>query len=129
MDQETKAALERLCREAPEKETNEYARRVATLTGGLPVYLGWTGDFFLTPQGEVMFYDSEREVIEPVCEEDWRLYALVKASQKFPELLSLVPARPENAVECVQCKGSGTVTIGSVTVDCGKCSSTGWQIL
>jgi hypothetical protein len=43
MDEETKAAIIRLSREAAENAPDEANRLAAALTGGVPVYRAWTG--------------------------------------------------------------------------------------
>ena len=123
MDQQTTAALIRLCQARAENARDDYERRAAAVTGGLPVYSDWTGVVVLTPQGDVMYCDDERATAEPPSEDGWRLLALVKAARRYPELISLLPTRPANSALCSRCGGSGFM-FGNF--DCGYCMGIGW---
>ena len=104
----------------------EHAKR-----GRLLLMRDWTAAFVLDPEGEVWIIDTEYgKPPEPGTEKDRRL-ALFQGLRRFPELLSLLPARPEDAVTCSGCEGTGILPInfevpalrGSVVCRCG---GAGW---
>jgi hypothetical protein len=72
----------------------------------------------------VLFYDSEQKTVEPVAN-DWRIVSFVRAARKFPELRSLLPVRPEDAVTCPKCGGTG---FRFEKFGCGECRETGWVL-
>jgi hypothetical protein len=123
MDDRTAAALSRLCEEATH-DVAEEVRRVAILTGGLPVWSDMGGVLILKPDGSVLEYDKEEGTVRPASERSHTL-ALVEAALKHPELRALGPERPPEAHTCPQCSGSGVV-MGNVV--CGVCMRTGWLL-
>jgi hypothetical protein len=48
---------------------------------------------------------------------------LVIASERIPELRSLLPPRPTDAIDCARCSGSGWFLGGVV---CPDCDGLGW---
>jgi hypothetical protein len=100
------------------------SKEVAEATGALLVYADMGGALAVTPGGEVVYYDLDRKVTG-VPEEKWRIVALRKAAQKFPELRDLAPERPGNAVSCPACAGRGVVL---ERFDCGACWGAGWVV-
>ena len=75
----------------------------------LPLYLDWSGGWAISSDGEVISFLYE-EPFDLKVEDDTRICNMVlfQGSKKYPELRSLVPERPSNAVECPHCKGAGT---------------------
>jgi len=57
------------------------------------------------------------------ADEHERRASLVIASERMPELRSMLPTRPPNAVGCTRCSGSGWF-IGKVV--CPDCDGLGW---
>lgn len=49
---------------------------------------------------------------------------------KFPELLSILPKRGKNAVDCENCSATGWIEIGedSFSIVCQQCGGLGWII-
>lgn len=111
----------RLSRQAASK--SDELSDCAAITGAVPVYADAGGVLLITPDGGVVQYDPETGGVVPVRDGPWRTLALVKAARKFPELAGLGPRRPETAVECSACRGSGVI-VGDL--DCATCSGTGW---
>ena len=123
--QETADAIRRLSREAALSGQPEEVRPAAAQTGGVPVYCDMGGILLVTAEGIVLTYDDSGAVrVEP--EEGWRTVALVHAARKFPELEPLRPIKPEGALPCAACSGTGPVFD---KIDCGACFAAGWQPL
>ena len=98
----------------------ETARR----TGGLPVYGDLGGTITLTPQGEVLMYDEESETVTAVTERMWQDVALASLAKWYPDLQDLLPTRPEAALGCPNCSGSGWMMDGRLF--CRLCRGLGW---
>ena len=99
-------------------------RTVARTTNALPVYSDWSGSLAVTPDGEVLFYDSESGQVTPVTDDAWSIVAAVSAAQKYPDLRDMLPDRPPTAKSCGVCSGTGRQMPGKAF--CGKCSGLGW---
>jgi hypothetical protein len=115
-------ALERLIDTAASSVEPVSTREAAIATGALPVYCDLGGFLAITAGGKVLHYDPERKLVSAVVDETWRRAALVHAVRKHPELSELFP-RPNTAVVCPQCGGSGLL-MGKA--DCGWCMGAGW---
>jgi hypothetical protein len=124
IDETTAAALRRLVTAAKsDASTEEHRRITATITDGLPVYAGWGGTLVVTAEGEVLLHDSENGTVAVETDPRSRLFARVKAAQRFSELSALLPTRSEKSADCSLCNGEGRVFD---LVDCGRCLSLGW---
>lgn len=95
----------------------------ARATGALPVHCDMGGCLLLGHDGSVrrLDFESGSVVLEPL--QKWVLLARVKAARKFPELVHLMPHRPEGAELCPSCNGTGII-LGHL--DCATCSSLGF---
>jgi hypothetical protein len=96
----------------------------------LPLYAGWTGTTYLTTAGEFWFRNCEYNPprIENDLNESSKLVSLVLAAERHPQLASLLPSRPDGAINCDECDGKGQITIGNVSnLICGQCSALGWR--
>jgi hypothetical protein len=114
--------------------TREAARgpqfaQLVTQSGGMHLYGTIGHDAYLRPDGSVCFYRAVDWTNDPDTYE-WREAdhlerwgVLVLATKRYPEFLELLPARPADAPDCVQCGGSGRV-IADVT--CPDCGGLGW---
>jgi hypothetical protein len=52
----------------------------------------------------------------------------VLAAERHPQLVSLLPPRPDDATNCGECDGKGKITVGNVSnIICGQCSALGWR--
>jgi hypothetical protein len=101
-------------------------KSAASLHHALPVYSDLGGTLFITSELKVLMSQSDDSLsIVPESSEDWRLVALVSASEKFPALRCLLPARPADMPQCAQCGGSGKIK----QFRCGECFGLGWQSL
>jgi hypothetical protein len=94
----------------------------AKAAGGLPVYSDMSGTLLITEAGEIVWYDAERSVVEPMDDPLWVTVALVSASRQYPSLGELRPSRPTTAGDCKACDGTGAFK----NMICGKCGGTGW---
>ena len=119
------AALARLTAEARTDATVDVAREAAVATGGLPVHCDMGGVLVVTAGGDVNYYDPEHKTTSRVADSRWRTLALVKAARNHPELASLRPAMPVDAMACTSCSGTGRVF---EVADCGQCMGTGWLV-
>jgi hypothetical protein len=74
----------------------------------LPLIADMSGFFAIDLSGEIKgcLYDTPT-VSEVVTDEQTLNSIMFRASKRFPELASLVPERPYNAIECPACNGSG----------------------
>lgn len=100
-------------------------RDLAEATRALPVYSDMGGTLLLTPGGEILMRAHDTD--EPPAPESspcWRLIALVRASERHPELAALLPRRPADAPACAECGGAGHVFNSAI---CGACFGLGWR--
>lgn len=58
-----------------------------------------------------------------VEEASFTMYALVCGAKKYPLLQALLPARPSDAADCLECQGTGWFM---KNLGCGECWSLGW---
>ncbi|MGH9870579.1 MAG: hypothetical protein ACREAA_20775 [Candidatus Polarisedimenticolia bacterium] len=97
----------------------------------LPVSADMGGALLIRPSGEVILVhsnqpwglESEHEV---VTDPGWRTIAFVEAGERFPSLSFLRPERPDTAVDCPSCGGTGRVPFADQKVMCGACHALGW---
>jgi hypothetical protein len=120
----TKAALRRRANEA-RTSPNPHFREAAALTRGVPVHADMGGTLVIDLDGDVVAINGEDGSVSKV-DDAWRLVALTKAANLFPELAELRPQRPPDANTCAACKGCGAVKLFGHSLDCGVCYSTGW---
>lgn len=92
----------------------------------LPLAKEWTGYHFLTPGGDLLWYDDETGAWAPEKSPRARLGALVSGARLYVDLGDLLPRRPPSAVDCPQCNGVGEIKAGDVVVSCAPCMSLGW---
>lgn len=96
----------------------------------LPLMFEMSGCYAIRANGEVVsfLYDDERDLR---LETDPRILniALFQGSKRHPELATLVPPRPDDAIECSHCDGTGiekmTASLGLDNFVC-YCGGLGW---
>ena len=98
---------------------------VARIYEALPVYSDVGGTLFLTPRSRILCLPTDSVDLQEEHSPEWRLVALVRAVEKFPELHPLLPVRPDNAPACAACSGRGSVAGG---LRCGACLGLGWPV-
>lgn len=91
---------------------------------------------FLTLDGRVIVHDDFPDDAEPREAKDVKeMYTAISVGAKrrnAPELLSLLPSRPETAIDCVACENSGWRQFGlgidgkPVEIVCWDCGGVGW---
>lgn len=84
------------------------------------------GILVLRSDGSVAHYDPETDRMREVHDDEagrWRTFALIQAARQFPELGALYPPRPNDAIVCSECAGSGARYESFI---CGACLGTGW---
>jgi|SRR5882724_3712445 len=94
----------------------------------LPINLDIGGATLLRPDGELLslgWGEAPGVETDPVL----RTGALVVGARKHPELAQLLPNRPEGALTCEACGGTGEIHVGGRTIGalCGKCGALGWR--
>jgi hypothetical protein len=98
--------------------------------GYLLLVRDWTEDVVLSRGGEMLVIDTE-EGLPPRPATDWeQRIALFRSIAKYPELLSFLPPRPHDAMECPGCSGTGVLAMRFVDpklrhVVC-RCGGAGW---
>lgn len=55
-----------------------------------------------------------------------RSLSIVAASERWPEIVQLLPPRPAAASDCSTCRGQGGGMNGQTTVLCRDCGALGW---
>ncbi len=94
----------------------------------LPLYVGWSSTLGLQPDGSFVRWDQEAATpgLKPLSSRYWRRMAISQGVKHYPELASLIPLRPAEAVTCSVCGGSGTLA-GAPQIVC-ECGGAGWSI-
>jgi hypothetical protein len=118
-----KDAIRLLTLKAAQEPESSVSRTVADAIGALSVYADMSGALALTAEGEVVHYDFENGSTS-VPEQKMRIFARVRAAQRFHELRELAPRRPDSATSCPICSGRGEIP--DYGMYCGHCSGTGW---
>src|SRR4051794_33986845 len=72
----------------------------------LPLYIVREGFYGLRADGAVMLARWQEDPIE-VHDARPRLRAIAQAAHQFPGLADLLPPRPDDALTCARCRGSG----------------------
>jgi len=113
-----------LARAVAESSPWDHLRTAAIRVPGLPVYADMGGVLVIKSDGSVALYREEQDLVEPVDRDPWRTLALIQAARTYPaELHALQPTRPDDAIPCEDCDGTGELH----TAICGACLGAGWQ--
>jgi hypothetical protein len=105
-------------------ESGEAFAQTARRHNALPLAEGWFAWALLTAEGEVL-EASEDGAVSPASE-PLRTMFLVAGSERYPELIALLPARSSACVDCPRCGGTGRMKHGTGKVRCHECRSLGW---
>lgn len=110
-------------------EAKEYARTQNRLL----LIRDWTADVVLDPEGESWLIDTDGGQPARITTPEERHGALFRGLYPYPELLSLLPARPADAVTCPQCEGTGMhpavyANPALRSIIC-PCSGAGWTVV
>lgn len=122
------AAVERRIREYLTGPDGPIPHDLVRRLEALPVHADAGGIVFLTPDGRVLALPDD-PADAPAVEADpqWRLVALVRAAEAYPELAVLLPARDAASEDCTECVGTGRVRVGPARFLCGACHGLGWR--
>jgi hypothetical protein len=90
----------------------------------LPLAEGWFAWALLTEQGDVL-EAAEDGTVSPAAE-PLRTMFLVAGSERYPQLLALLPMRASTSIDCTRCGGTGRMKFGNAKVRCHECRSLGW---
>ena len=97
--------------------------------------LGLGPAMYLTLDGRVIIHAYMDDEVPSEASEPKEVYAAIVIGAKTrnaPELLSLLPQRPQDAVDCAACKGGGWVSFGKdahgepIEIVCWGCGGVGW---
>jgi hypothetical protein len=108
---------------------DEVDRRLVD-SGFLPIRREWTGTVGITTTLRLAFSNEDTGELESL-EPEFQLAAIASAAERIPELASLLPIRPEAAMACPECGGSGRPFLGHDKLGdlkCGCCMSLGWVL-
>jgi hypothetical protein len=94
---------------------------VASRFEALPIYSDMGGTLFITPTLQVLM-QSDGGAPSEVSSPEWKLVAFVAAAERFSELKQLLPTRPDDALDCSLCAGTGRI----LGVRCGSCLGLRW---
>lgn len=103
--------------------------RAVRISGALPVYADLGGTLFVRPDGEILVLEHDSPDAPQVeADPGWRITTVVVAAERFPELVGLLPTRPDGAPDCQECLGRGSFRVPYIDRDwlCGKCYGLGW---
>ena len=127
-----KEEIEKRIEEFIEDERNPgYLKYYVKKLKVLPLYNDWTNCLAINAEGEIINFSHEKEH-EPRVETDkfWCNMALFQGSKKYPKLATLI-SKPENALLCVGCNGSGILPLSSdpkyKNIIC-SCGGLGWVL-
>ena len=111
---------------------SEEARRACTVARALPVFLDWSACMAVRPDGEIIWIDYEEpHRVRLVEDERERNIGLFQGSLRYPDLGFLVPTRPDDAIDCPDCRGKGRISFSEVPerladrIVC-HCGGNGW---
>ena len=102
--------------------TRNHCARLSALHIGCSMW----ADYYLRPSGEVVVVGEDADYPDvDTVHTDWShaMRTLVWGSQRYPELLELLPVRPPGAVDC-PCRQIPLFAEGKVL--CEKCGALGW---
>jgi hypothetical protein len=118
------ATIRALIERVTSGESGEAFAQVARTHSALPLAEGWFAWALLTEQGEVLEAAEDGAVSH--AQEPLRTMFLVAGSERYPELVALLPVRSDTCIDCAKCEGTGRVKFGSGKVRCQECRSLGW---
>ena len=103
-------------------------RAIATRHNALPLYRGWTLTIAIRPDGRMLAWDDAGELKDEPVETIFIRASLVRAAALDSELTALIPKRPDDALVCDMCCGTGVIqapNLAALHVGC-QCGGVGW---
>jgi hypothetical protein len=98
--------------------------------GQLLLVRDWTEDVVLSRNGDVVVIDTEDGQPPRLATDRERRVSLFRSIEKYAELLSFLPQRPPEAIQCSSCSGVGIPAVRFSNpalrhVVC-RCGGSGW---
>ena len=81
--------------------------RARAEAGQLLLVRDWTEDVVLSSNGDVIVIDTEGAQPARLATDRERRISLFRSIEMYPELLSFLPERPSEAIQCSGCAGTG----------------------
>jgi hypothetical protein len=115
--------------------TSVYAHAHAAIArvNALPLVFDWTGFMALHLDGQIVWvpYDDEPGEVEFIWEERLRNLGLFRGTKLHPDLQFLLPTRPQDAIDCPDCRGTGKIKLPPGSEDLAdlvlcSCGGLGW---
>ena len=124
-------------RELQEQTRQYYIDKIAESEDAVVMTGGMGAAMYLTFDGRVIVHDDdlEEETFPREAKDAKEMFTAIIISAKrrnAPELLSLLPSRPNTAVDCVACESHGWQRFGldvhgkPVEIICWDCGGVGW---
>jgi hypothetical protein len=102
-------------------------RKIAAEIEALPLVMDMGGCYAIRCNGDVVSFAWDTPSDVRVAEDPrTRNMAIFQRSKKYPTLQSLVPARPDDAAECPQCRGTGKLPEPMPANVICYCGGLGW---
>jgi hypothetical protein len=95
--------------------------------GGIPLLADMGGVSLLVPDGRILEVTWDSGTLAQPLSSYPETVAIVAGAQRYPWLSELIPARPEDAVVCSVCSGSGKILKSGGRFFCGACGALGWR--
>jgi len=105
-------------------QSGEAFAEAARKHNALPLAEGWFAWALLTEQGEVL--EAVEDGTATPASEPLRTMFLVAGSERYPELVALLPVRSSTSTSCPRCDGTGRMMYGNGKIRCHECRSLGW---
>lgn len=119
-----------LIAEVSPNNCNAEEYRLAQVLQALPICFSLWSYVFLTANGEMISTGLDDEVRRSASAQDVLLMLRI-GIERYPQLTRLLPSRPEDAVVCGMCAGSGVMQTGDSPPQqkrCLLCEGWGWLL-
>ncbi len=104
--------------------------RARAEAGQLLLVRDWTEDVVLSPNGDVIVIDTEDGQPPRLATDRERRITLFRSIERYPELLSFLPQRPSEAIQCPGCLGAGILVARFAKPELRhlvcRCGGSGW---
>jgi hypothetical protein len=117
-------AVQRRCAELSAETTRPIWWEAAQAAKGLPVYCDLGACLVIQQTGRVMTFDLDSRSVRELDDESWLLVARAAAAERHPEFQAIKPLRPNAAIDCNACVGTGKDP--QFGLRCGVCMGMGW---
>ena len=122
-------------RELQAQSKQHFSDEIVDAEDAVVMTLGLGAARYLTFDGRVIIHDYMEDEPPREAKDATEMYSAVVVGAKqrnAPELLSLLPSRPEAAVDCAACENSGWLVFGAdapqpLEIICSECGGVGWK--